>query len=176
MSKAPGKLKNVKNLWNRIKEKGGAILNKVSNVMKKLKPVVDTVTDFVPGIGDKIDKVYDIVQQGADVGGKLLTNQESRDKAKQLLKTGIDDIREHPLTESRDRSRSRSRARSKSKMRQGPYGGINEPQRFGESNVNRSVNIQHGDFVIHGRAPPSDIDKKTTKSTNHPSFLNNKLN
>ena len=72
MGKTVNFWKNIKNFGKKLAAGAAKVFKPVGKIMQNLKPVVDTVTDFIPGVGDTIDKVYDVVENVATKGGKLL--------------------------------------------------------------------------------------------------------
>lgn len=69
VEKSKGFHQKLTKLGRKVIDKGPQVLDKIIDVGKKLKPVVDGITDFIPG-NEIIDKVYDtglsIAQKGRD--------------------------------------------------------------------------------------------------------------
>ena len=77
------KLKKVKMFAEKLATKTAGFVKKGSKIIKKIKPVVDVVTDFIP-YGDTIDKAIDIGVKVADKFGNVL---EDAGRGKNVMKS-----------------------------------------------------------------------------------------
>lgn len=74
MGTRPGFLQSIKNWGKKAASKAGKFVENVAKGVRKLKPVIDRVTDFIPGVGDQIDKYLNLGLDAADKIGEGLTD------------------------------------------------------------------------------------------------------
>lgn len=87
---SPGWFKKVKDFTKKVYNKAKPVVKKIAKignqVLEKLKPAVDVITDFVP-YGDVVDKVYDGVQTGFKYADKFVNGNESKAGVNNNIKT-----------------------------------------------------------------------------------------
>lgn len=79
----PGFLKSIKEWGKKIADKAGGFIDKTTKFLRKYQPVVDKITDFIPG-GDKIDEYLD---KGLKIAEKTGEGLRDIGKGKNVIKT-----------------------------------------------------------------------------------------
>ena len=167
--------------------------------MKKIRPVVDTITDFIPGVGDTVDKVYDVISNVADKGGSALQSIGQGENVIETIKKVVkeDKVNEGISQERLERLIEKDPHRNykpplmgnellkdlaekrRKYLEEHPEEKENPPKRWQKKDYVPEGKRREEEFrkkLEKGTVQPNFIEPATTAPKNQPAFLKNVLN
>ncbi len=87
----PGVLSSIKNWLKKGSDKVGKFVEKTAKTIRKYQPLIDKVTDFIPG-GEEIDKYLNV---GLDIAEKTGEGLQEIGKGKNVIKTAAQKAMEY---------------------------------------------------------------------------------
>lgn len=88
----PGIWNSVKNWGKKAADKVGKFVQKTTKEIRKYQPLIDKITDFIPNVGDEIDKYIDM---GLNAAEKIGEGLEDIGKGKNVIKTAAQKAMEY---------------------------------------------------------------------------------
>ena len=87
----PGIFKSIKEWGKKAASKAGKFVEKISKGIRQFQPVVDKITDFIPG-GEEIDKYLNM---GLDIADKVGEGLQEVGEGKNVFKTAAEKALEY---------------------------------------------------------------------------------